>query len=64
MRGLVQIDAVDGTVMGEYTEPNPEDWSKYGLDEAAGQSVLGEISRLHGVAAHLAVPAAAVAFRG
>jgi hypothetical protein len=31
MRGLVQIDAVDGTVMGEYTEPNPEDWSKYGL---------------------------------
>lgn len=34
MRGLVQIDAVDGTVMGEYTEPNPEDWSKYGLDGA------------------------------
>ncbi len=33
MRGLVQIDAVDGTVMGEYTEPNPEDWSKYGLDQ-------------------------------
>jgi hypothetical protein len=38
MRGLVQIDAVDGTVMGEYTEPNPEDWSKYGLDETAGQA--------------------------
>ena len=37
MRGLVQVDAVDGTVMGEYTEPNPEDWSKYGLDETAGQ---------------------------
>jgi hypothetical protein len=35
MRGLVQIDAVDGAVMGEYTEPNPEDWSKYGLDETA-----------------------------
>ncbi len=35
MRGLVQVDAVDGTVMGEYTEPNPEDWSKYGLDEVA-----------------------------
>ena len=35
MRGLVQIDAVDGTVMGEYTEPNPEDWSKYGLVETA-----------------------------
>ena len=33
MRGLVQVDAVDGTVMGEYTEPNPEDWSNYGLDE-------------------------------
>jgi hypothetical protein len=38
MRGLVQIDAVDGTVMGEYTEPNPEDWSKYGLGETAGQT--------------------------
>ena len=38
MRGLVQIDAVDGTVMGEYTEPNPEDWSKYGVDEAAGRA--------------------------
>lgn len=38
MRGLVQIDAVDGTVMGEYTEPNPEDWSKYGLDETAGSA--------------------------
>ena len=37
MRGLVQIDAVDGTVMGEYTEPNPEDWSKYGLGETADQ---------------------------
>ena len=35
MRGLVQVDAVDGTVMGEYTEPNPEDWSKYGLDAVA-----------------------------
>jgi hypothetical protein len=38
MRGLVQIDAVDGTVMGEYTEPNPEDWSKYGLLDAADQA--------------------------
>ena len=35
MRGLVEFDAVDGHVMGEYTEPNPEDWSKYGLDEVA-----------------------------
>jgi hypothetical protein len=33
-RGLVQLDAVDGRVLGEYTEPNPEDWSKYGLDPA------------------------------
>jgi hypothetical protein len=31
MRGLVELDAVDGRVMGDYTEPNPEDWSKYGL---------------------------------
>jgi hypothetical protein len=33
MRGLVELDAVDGTVMGEYTEPNPEDWSAFGLGE-------------------------------
>ncbi len=33
MRGLVELDAVDGSVMGEYTEPNPEDWSQYGLEE-------------------------------
>jgi hypothetical protein len=38
MRGLVQVDAVDGAVMGEYTEPNPEDWSKYGLEVSAGQA--------------------------
>jgi len=38
MRGLVELDAVDGHVMGEYTEPNPEDWSKYGLSEGPGQS--------------------------
>jgi hypothetical protein len=37
MRGLVELDAVDGHVMGEYTEPNPEDWSKFGLGESAGQ---------------------------
>jgi hypothetical protein len=34
-RGLVELDAVDGVVMGEYTEANPEDWSKNGLDTAA-----------------------------
>jgi len=31
MRGLVELDAVDGHVQGEYTEPNPEDWSQYGI---------------------------------
>jgi hypothetical protein len=36
MRGLVELDGVDGTVQGEYTELNPEDWSEYGLDEHAG----------------------------
>jgi hypothetical protein len=29
MRGLVELDAVDGHVLGEYTEQNPEDWSQY-----------------------------------
>jgi hypothetical protein len=33
MRGLVELDAVDAEVIGEYTEPNPEDWSDYGLDD-------------------------------
>jgi hypothetical protein len=28
-RGLVELDAVDGRVLGEYTEHNPEDWSQY-----------------------------------
>lgn len=32
MRGLVELDGIDGAVLGEYTEPNPEDWSQYGLD--------------------------------
>jgi hypothetical protein len=27
VRGLVELDAVDGHVLGEYTEHNPEDWS-------------------------------------
>jgi hypothetical protein len=26
-RGLVELDAVNGEVLGEYTEDNPEDWS-------------------------------------
>jgi hypothetical protein len=29
IRGLVELDAVDGHVLGEYTERNPEDWSQY-----------------------------------
>jgi hypothetical protein len=29
VRGLVELDAVDAHVIGEYTEKNPEDWSKY-----------------------------------
>jgi hypothetical protein len=31
IRGLVELDAVDGHVIGEYTERNPEDWSELGL---------------------------------
>ena len=27
VRGLVELDGVDGHVLGEYTETNPEDWS-------------------------------------
>lgn len=34
-RGLVQVDAVDATVLGEYTESNPEDWSAFGVGGAA-----------------------------
>jgi hypothetical protein len=29
-RGLVELDAVDATVLGDYAEANPEDWSGYG----------------------------------
>jgi len=31
IRGLVELDAVDGHVLGEYTEHNPEDWSEFGV---------------------------------
>jgi hypothetical protein len=27
IRGLVELDALDGRVLGSYTESNPEDWS-------------------------------------
>jgi hypothetical protein len=30
VRGLVELDAVDGHVIGEYTEHNPEDWTHLG----------------------------------
>jgi hypothetical protein len=30
-RGLVELDAVDGEVLGHYVEDNPEDWSAYGI---------------------------------
>ena len=30
-RGLVELDAVDGEILGTYTEDNPEDWSTYGF---------------------------------
>jgi hypothetical protein len=30
-RGLVEVDAIDGTILGQYVEDNPEDWSQYGL---------------------------------
>lgn len=30
-RGLVELDAVDGEVLGHYVEDNPEDWSAYGF---------------------------------
>ena len=29
VRGLVELDAVDGHVLGEYTEENPEAWTQY-----------------------------------
>lgn len=34
MRGLVELDGVDGRVLGEYTELNPEDWSEFGLESS------------------------------
>jgi hypothetical protein len=35
VRGLVELDAVDGRVLGEYTEANPEDWSEFGIDASS-----------------------------
>jgi hypothetical protein len=38
IRGLVEVDAVSGRVLGEYTERNPEDWSELGRGVSAGRS--------------------------
>jgi hypothetical protein len=35
-RGLVELDAVDGEILGTYTEENPEDWSAYGFSSSGG----------------------------
>jgi hypothetical protein len=35
IRGLVELDAVEGQVLGEYTERNPEDWSEFGLGDSS-----------------------------
>jgi len=35
-RGLVELDAVDGEILGTYTEDNPEDWSAYGFPASGG----------------------------
>ena len=36
-RGLVELDAIDAHVLGEYTEANPEDWSQYGAETASSR---------------------------
>lgn len=38
IRGLVEVDAVSGDVLGEYTERNPEDWSDL-VDDVPGREV-------------------------
>jgi hypothetical protein len=38
-RGLVELDAVNGEIIGTYTEENPEDWSSYGF--SSGGSAPG-----------------------
>ena len=37
-RGLVELDAVDGEILGTYTEDTPEDWSAYGFSSGGGTS--------------------------
>jgi hypothetical protein len=31
LRGIVELDAVDGHLLYDSSEPNPEDWSEFGL---------------------------------
>ena len=40
-RGLVELDAVDGEILGTYTEDNPEDWSAYGFSSSGGSAPGG-----------------------
>jgi hypothetical protein len=37
-RGLVELDAVDAHVLGQYTEANPEDWSNLTRAVSPGQT--------------------------
>jgi hypothetical protein len=39
-RGLVELDAVDGEILGTYTEDNPEDWSVYGFSPGSPSAVV------------------------
>ncbi len=41
-RGLVELDGVDGEILGSYTEENPEDWSAYGLPGGATSGAASE----------------------
>jgi hypothetical protein len=40
-RGLVELDAVDGAILGSYTEDNPEDWSAYGFSSGGSTPAPG-----------------------
>jgi hypothetical protein len=40
-RGLVELDAVDGEILGSYTEDNPEDWSLYGFSSGGSTPASG-----------------------
>ena len=40
-RGLVELDAVDGEILGSYTENNPEDWSAYGFPSGGSAAAPG-----------------------